>query len=66
MGIADRTIRIMLVFLFMVLYSEGVITGALGWTLLFASIIFLLTSLSAVSPLYWILGIRTCKAKLKA
>ena len=61
MGIADRAIRLLIAVGVGALYYFKVIDGMLAYILLAVAIIFLLTSLVSVCPLYRLLGIRTCK-----
>ena len=61
MGIADRSVRILLAIVFAVLHFTGVVTGLFGWILLVLAIIFLLTSLIQTCPLYLPFGINTRK-----
>lgn len=60
MGTADRLIRVIIAALIAVLYLTGVIEGTLGIVLLALAVIFVLTSLVKVCPLYLPFGIRTC------
>lgn len=63
MGIADRIIRIIIAVTIGVLYLSGVLTGALGVTLLVFAGIFLFTASIGICPLYMPFGIRTCHLK---
>jgi hypothetical protein len=64
MGITDRVIRILLVVLVAVLYFTKVIHGALAIVLGIIALVFLLTSIFGVCPLYIPFGIKTiCKGK---
>jgi hypothetical protein len=63
MGIADRIIRILLVVVFVILYFKQVITGTLTIILGLVAVIFLITSLVGVCPLYLPFGIKTCKVE---
>ena len=65
MGLADRIVRIILAIIFITLYLTGVTTGALGIVLLVFSVIFVLTSLVKICPLYIPFGFSTC-SKTKA
>lgn len=65
MGSLDRILRLVVVAVIGALYFSGVISGALGITLLVASIVFLLTSLTGWCPIYAITGIKTCAVKQK-
>jgi len=66
MGSTDRLIRMTLALVFAALFLTEVVTGIMGWVLLAVSIIFLLTSFISFCPLYTVLGINTCKNKVKA
>lgn len=59
MGKADRIIRSLVAALIIALSFSGIIHGVLGVTLLVISVVFLLTSIFAVCPLYTLLGINT-------
>jgi len=61
MGTLDRVIRISLVVLVAILYFTNVISGTLAVILGIAAVIFLLTSLVGVCPLYMPFGISTRK-----
>lgn len=65
MGLADRLIRVIIAAVIAVLYFTGVIGGTLGIVLLVLAVIFVLTSLIRVCPLYMPFGIRTCAAEKK-
>ena len=65
MGIFDRSIRIIIAAVLVVLYFTNVISGVLAIVLLVVAGVFLLTSLISVCPLYLLLGIKTCKAPVK-
>ncbi len=61
MGMLDRIIRVSLVILVAVLYFTNVISGTLAIILGIFAVIFLLTSLIGVCPLYMPFGISTRK-----
>jgi hypothetical protein len=63
MGNADRLLRIVVAATIAVLFFTGAITGTVGYILLVAGGIFLLTSLAGYCPLYSLLGINTCRVK---
>lgn len=63
MGTADRTIRIILGIVFGILYFNHTVTGTLGIVLLVLGIVFILTSLVSICPLYSLFGWSTCKSK---
>ncbi len=60
MGDADRIIRIIMGFIFIVL---AVIKGSLWWILGVIGIIFIITSIIGYCPLYALLGIKTKQEK---
>ena len=61
MGIIDRTIRILLAAAVALLYFTGQLTGIAAVVLGAIAVIFILTSLVGVCPLYYPLGISTRK-----
>ena len=61
MGSTDRSIRIVIALILVVLYFMETITGTLGYIGLAVAAIFLLTSLINFCPLYTLLGVNTCK-----
>jgi len=61
MGILDRIIRVSLVVLIAVLYFTNVISGTWAIILGVVAVVFLLTSLIGVCPLYMPFGISTRK-----
>lgn len=61
MGMLDRIIRVSLVVLIAVLYFTNVISGTWAIILGVAAVVFLLTSLIGVCPLYMPFGISTRK-----
>lgn len=63
MGIADRTIRLLIAAVFAYLYFDGIVSGTVGIILLVVAGVFVLTSLIGSCPLYSILGIKTCSIK---
>ena len=63
MGTVDRAVRIIIGLIIAGLYYTNVISGTVGIVLLVFAVIFILTSLISVCPLYSILGISTCKKK---
>lgn len=65
MGIADKTIRIILAAIIGVLFFTDVLNGILGIVLLVFAGIFVLTSFVSFCPLYAPLGINTCSLKEK-
>ncbi len=63
MGSADRVIRLILAAVFAYLYFASVVTGTLATVLLIFGVIFLLTGLVGVCPLYSLAGFNTCPAR---
>ncbi len=63
MGAIDKGIRILVAVVIAILYFTKVISDTLGIVLLFLAIVFLVTSLIGVCPLYAPLGIDTRKKK---
>lgn len=63
MGTIDKVIRILIVIVIAVLYSQGIISGTLAIVLGVVATIFLLTSLVSFCPLYKLVGMNTCPAK---
>ena len=63
MGTADRIIRILIAALLAYLYFSKKVTGTWGIVLLVVAVVFVLTSLIGICPLYSILGINSCKRK---
>ncbi|MEJ8801856.1 YgaP family membrane protein [Pontibacter sp. H249] len=65
MGIADRTIRLLVAAIIGVLAFAGVITGTWEIVLLVITGVFVLTSLVGFCPLYAIFGLNTCPRTTK-
>ena len=63
MGIADRSIRIILAIVVAVLIYLGELSGIAAIILGVFAGVFLLTSLISFCPLYTLVGIHTCPAK---
>ena len=61
MGTVDKTIRIFVAAIVALLYFTGVISGTLAIILMVFAIIFVITSLFSVCPLYPLLGMNTRK-----
>jgi len=59
MGNADRIIRLIVAAVIVALYFSDAISGTLGIVLLALAVIFVLTSLIRVCPLYLPFGIKT-------
>ena len=65
MGIVDRSLRIILAILVVVLIYLGELSGVAAIILGIFAGVFLLTSLVSFCPLYTLVGIHTCPAKKK-
>lgn len=65
MGIADRSIRVIVAAVVAFLYYNKTITGTLGIVLMVLAAVFLLTSAISFCPLYKLVGINTCTLKKK-
>ena len=52
MGPTDRIIRIIIAIILTTLYYTDIITGTLGIVLIILSVVFVLTSLISICPLY--------------
>jgi len=63
MSTADRTVRLLIAVVLVVLFLTHVVIGTLGYILLAVAAIFLLTGMVSVCPMYRVFGISTCKTK---
>lgn len=63
MGSFDKTVRLIIAALLVVLYFLGVVEGVFGTVALGVSVVFTLTSVIGFCPLYAVFGINTCKTK---
>ena len=63
MGTADRVIRLIIAAVFAYLYFASVVTGTLATVLLIFGIVFLITGLVGVCPLYSLVGFKTCATR---
>jgi Protein of unknown function (DUF2892) len=61
MGSTDKATRITLAVVIAILYYNQLISGTWAIVLGTISLVFIITSLFGVCPLYSILGINTCK-----
>lgn len=61
MGFTDKAIRLTLALVFVVLFFTRIVTGTAGIVLLLIAIVFMMTSLVGVCPLYKLFGINTKK-----
>ncbi len=59
MGTSDKTVRLIVAAVFLILFFTNVISGLLAYILLGLSGIFILTSLISFCPLYTLFGIKT-------
>jgi len=64
-GSVDKFIRIIIAITIAILFFTNVISGTLGIILLIFAGMFLITSLIGFCGLYTILGVNTCKIKIK-
>lgn len=62
-GSIDRTLRIIIAAVLVILYFTNVVTGTFGIVLLVVAGIFLVTSFVGTCGLYIPFGINTCKTK---
>jgi hypothetical protein len=63
MSLTDRYVRWIVAAIFAVLYFTGTVSGTLGIVLLVLAVVFALTGLVRVCPLYLPFGISTLKKK---
>ncbi|CAN5238372.1 DUF2892 domain-containing protein [soil metagenome] len=63
MGTLDKVIRLLVAFLIIMLFITNIINGAVAIVLLILAGIFILTSIIGFCPLYYPLGISTCRKK---
>lgn len=61
MSTADKIIRVLIAAVIAVLYLTGIIKGTMGVVLLAVGVVFIITSLLGICPLYLLFGIRTNK-----
>jgi predicted ABC-type exoprotein transport system permease subunit len=66
MGSADRLIRLLIAAALIMAWISHWVTGTLGIAAMVIAVVFVLTSLISVCPLYSIFGIDTCKVKKRA
>ncbi len=64
-GNTDRFIRLAFAVAVVVLYFTNMISGTVAIVLLALAGVFVLTSLVGFCPIYTLLGINTCPAKVK-
>lgn len=65
MGIADRSLRIILAIVIAVLIYLGELSGIAAIVLGILAGVFLLTSLVSFCPLYTLVGVNTCSPRKK-
>lgn len=65
MGLADKTIRLIVAALVIALFYMEIISGTLGIVLLVFAGVFVLTSFISFCPLYTLFGMNTCKVDSK-
>lgn len=63
MGSIDRALRILLAVGLVVMYFSGIISGTIGILAIVVAVVFALTSLVSMCPLYSLLGIKTTKGQ---
>ena len=61
MGTIDKTIRILVAVVVVILYFTNVISGTLGIILLALAAVFVVTSIVSICPLYILLGLSSRK-----
>jgi hypothetical protein len=61
MGTTDKVIRILVAVIVVSLYFVNVISGVLGLVLLALSVVFVITSVFSICPLYMPFGLSTRK-----
>lgn len=64
-GNGDRFLRIMIGIIALILVMGDVVEGTLRWIALAIGIVMVITSSLQICPLYFLLGINTCKVKHK-
>jgi hypothetical protein len=63
MGTIDKTIRILVAVVFVILFFTNTVTGVIGIILLVFAGVFLITSFVSTCPLYIPFGIKTIKTE---
>ena len=63
MGKIDRSIRIIVAMVIIILIIKHVVVGTLAYILLAFAIIFVITSFISFCPIYKLLGINSCEKK---
>ena len=62
-GAVDKTVRLILAAVLVIIFLKAVVTGILGLALLAVALVLVLTSIFGVCPLYTLLGIKSCTTK---
>ena len=65
MSNADRIIRVLIFITTLILFFTGAVSGTLAYILISAGGVLFATSLINFCPIYKILGISTCRVKIK-
>ncbi|SDX85534.1 Protein of unknown function [Lutibacter oricola] len=65
MGSTDKIIRIIIALGLAALYFTNIISGTIAIIAIVVAVIFVLTSVVSICPLYSIFGINTCKVPQK-
>ena len=63
MGSPDRIVSVILAIVFAVLYFTGTVPGTWGIVLLVLGVVFILTSVVGMCPIYALGGMNTCPSK---
>ncbi|MFA6401879.1 MAG: DUF2892 domain-containing protein [Salinivirgaceae bacterium] len=62
-GGVDRIVRLLVALLMVIAYFQGMVTGVLGIILMIVALIFVITSLVSICPIYALFGTSTCPPK---
>jgi len=63
MGGVDRIVRLLVALLMIIAYFQGMVSGVLGIILLIVALVFVITSLVSICPIYTLFGTSTCPPK---
>jgi uncharacterized membrane protein len=63
MGGVDRIVRLLVALLMVIAYFQGVVSGIFGIIVLILALVFVITSLVSICPIYALFGISTCPPK---
>jgi len=66
MGSSDKTVRLVIAAVFLILFFTNVVSGTLAYVLLALAGVFVLTSFISFCPLYTLFGIKTNSAERDA